>query len=238
MKKALIIIAYWIVAILLATLLLVSLDYEAGQALLMGLTFLPSALALSFFLPKVDRSKNKKGRILDSVFIVLGVMTLAFFLIFSIQWHFLFFLQPAAVQESDIPAMLLNPVFVAGVIAVFAYGNYWLEKWLDVHYPSNKPITFFSGYRKVSLRKEEISYIESHDSEVWIYARDGQVYRNRNGIGQWENLLGAGFLRIHRAFLVNTSYATLSTPDTLLIDGKELPVSRKYKESVKLVLQK
>ena len=32
---------------------------------------------------------------------------------------------------------------------------------------------------------------------------DGQQYRNKTGIGQWENALGPGFLRIHRAFLVN-----------------------------------
>ena len=80
-------------------------------------------------------------------------------------------------------------------------------------------------------------YIESRDSEVWVFARDGQSYRNRNGITQWENLLGEGFLRIHRAFLVNVSHATLSTPDTVLVDGKELPVSRKKKDTVKAVLR-
>jgi hypothetical protein len=236
MKKILIIIAYWLVAIVLTTLLLVSLDYDLAEAGVMSLTFLPAALALSFFLPKVDRTKNRRNRILDSIFIILGVMAMTFQLIFSIQLVFIFLHGYDIMAAWPIPAMLRNPVFVAGILAVLAYGHYRLVQWLNAQFPSTKPITFFSGYRKVSLYRDDILYIESRDSEVWVVAKDGQSYRNRNGISQWENLLGEGFLRIHRAFLVNVSHATLSTPDTVLVDGKELPVSRKNKETVKAVL--
>ena len=236
MKKILIIIAYWLVAIVLTTLLLVSLDYDLAEAGVMSLTFLPAALALSFFLPKVDRTKNRRDRILDSFFIILGVMAMTFQLIFSIQLVFIFLHGYDIMAAWPIPAMLRNPVFVAGILAVLAYGHYRLVQWLNAQFPSTKPITFFSGYRKVSLYRDDILYIESRDSEVWVMAKDGQSYRNRNGISQWENLLGEGFLRIHRAFLVNVSHATLSTPDTVLVDGKELPVSRKNKETVKAVL--
>ena len=236
MKKILIIIAYWLVAIVLTTLLLVSLDYDLAEAGVMSLTFLPAALALSFFLPKVDRTKNRRDRILDSFFIILGVMAMTFQLIFSIQLVFIFLHGYDIMAAWPIPAMLRNQVFVAGILAVLAYGHYRLVQWLNAQFPSTKPITFFSGYRKVSLYRDDILYIESRDSEVWVVAKDGQSYRNRNGISQWENLLGEGFLRIHRAFLVNVSHATLSTPDTVLVDGKELPVSRKNKETVKAVL--
>lgn len=236
MKKMLIIVAYWLVAIVLTTLLLVSLDYDLAEAGVMSLTFLPAALALSFFLPKVDRTKNRRDRILDSIFIILGVMAMTFQLIFSIQLVFIFLHGYDIMAAWPIPAMLRNPVFVAGILAVLAYGHYRLVQWLNAQFPSTKPITFFSGYRKVSLYRDDILYIESRDSEVWVMAKDGQSYRNRNGISQWENLLGEGFLRIHRAFLVNVSHATLSTPDTVLVDGKELPVSRKNKETVKAVL--
>ena len=215
MKKILIIIAYWLVAIVLTTLLLVSLDYDLAEAGVMSLTFLPAALALSFFLPKVDRTKNRRDRILDSIFIILGVMAMTFQLIFSIQLVFIFLHGYDIMAAWPIPAMLRNPVFVAGILAVLAYGHYRLVQWLNAQFPSTKPITFFSGYRKVSLYRDDILYIESRDSEVWVVAKDGQSYRNRNGISQWENLLGEGFLRIHRAFLVNVSHATLSTPDTV-----------------------
>jgi len=236
MKKVLIIIAYWLAAILLTTLVLVSLDYDLGEAGIMSLTFLPAALALSFFLPKIDRTKSRRDRILDGIFIILGVMAMTFLLIFTIQQIFIFIHGHDMMAAWYIPSMLRNPVFVAGILAVLAYGHFRLVKWLNERFPSTKPITFFSDYRKISLSRDDLLYIESRDSEVWVFARDGQSYRNRNGISQWENLLGEGFLRIHRSFLVNVSHATLSTPDTVLVDGKELPVSRKYKEAVKAVL--
>jgi len=163
-------------------------------------------------------------------------MTIAFLLIFSFQTVFIFLKGYDDTTEWSIPSMLLNPIFVAGILAVLAYGNYLLVKRLEERFPSTKPITFTSDYRKVSLKKEDILYVESRDSEVWIVARDGQTYRNKMGITQWENLLGVGFLRIHRAFLVNVAESVLSSPDIVEIAGKALPVSRKYKDSVKAIL--
>ena len=234
MKKVLIMIAYWIAAMLVTALILVSLDYDLGQAMMMSLAFLPSALALSFFLPKVDRTLGRKERIRDTAFIVLGVMSMAFLLLFLLQVILFFNLPDGRIW--DFPSLLRNPVFIAAILALLAYGHYLLVTWLEKRFPSTLPITFNSEHRKVSLKKEDILYVESRDSEVWIVARDGQSYRNRNGITQWENLLGDGFLRIHRAFLVNRAEAQLASSESVMIEGKELPVSRKYRDSVKAVL--
>ena len=233
MKKTLIIVAYWIAAIMVTALILVSLDYDIWHALMMSLTFLPSAMALSFFLPKVDGTRGRWQRILDTAYIILGVMVMAFILIFTIQGVFIRVFSPDSPLEWSLPAMLSNPVFVAAILGILAYGHYLLVKWLDRRFPSVKPITFTSDYKKVTLKKEDILYIESRDSEVWIAARDGQTYRNRTPITQWENLLGQDFVRIHRSFLVNMAEAALSTPDTVTISGKELPISRKYKDSAR-----
>ena len=132
--------------------------------------------------------------------------------------------------------MLGNPVFVAAVLAILAYGYYLLAKWLEKEYPSERTITFTSDYKKVSLKKEDILYVESHDSEVWIITRDGQHYRNRNGISQWENLLGPAFLRVHRSYLVSIADATLASPDVVTIGTQSIPVSRKYKDNAGAVL--
>ena len=80
--------------------------------------------------------------------------------------------------------------------------------------------------------------MESRDSEVWVITRDGRQYRNKTGISQWEDLLGPTFLRVHRAFLVNTADAVLTAPDLITIGGQSIPVSRKYKDSVKSVFMK
>ena len=236
MKKGIIIVSYWLAAIILTALLLTSLDYDLWQAILMSLSFLPAAMALSFFLPKVERDSKGKRRVVDTIYIVLGVMLMTFFLIYLWQWLFISVNGLEGWKVWSIPAMLGNPVFVAAILAILAYGHYLLTRWLEKKYPSDRPISFTSDYKKVSLKKEDILYIESRDSEVWIIARDGRQYRNRTGISQWENLLGPGFLRIHRSFLVNVADATLASQDLVSIGGQSIPVSRKYKDSVKAVL--
>ena len=230
--KRIIIIAYWLAAIILTAFLLMSLDYDLGQAVLMSLSFLPAAMALSFFLPKVERNSNRTKRILDTVYIILGVMMMTFLLIYVWQFTFITLFCEDDYPRWILPSILGNPVFVAAILAILAYGNYQLVKWLDKKYPSEQPVTFTSDYKKVTLKKEDILYVESRDSEVWIVTRDGRQFRNKTGIGQWENLLGPDFLRIHRAFLVSVVDATLSAPDIVSIGGHAIPVSRKYKESV------
>ena len=232
MKKGFIIVAYWLAAIILTATILMSLDYDIGHAVIMSLSFLPAAMALSFFLPKVEKTQEKKERVLGTIFIILGVMTMTFFFIYLWQLLFAFVIDRARNTRWDMPSVLWNPVFVAAILAILSYGHYQLVKWLDKKFPSDRPITFYSVYKKISLKKEDILYIESRDSEVWIYARDGQQYRNRTGISQWEDVLGPGFVRIHRSYLVNQTYASVSSPECVCVAGKELPISRKYKDGV------
>ena len=236
MKKAIIIVAYWLAAIFLTSILLTSLDYGLWEAVLMSLSFLPASLALCFFLPIVERNPDRKKRILDTIYVILGVMVMTFLLIYVWQLAFITLIRQGDNATWALPAMLANPVFVAAILAILAYGNFLLVKWLDKKYRTDRPISFTSDYKRISLKKEDILYVESRDSEVWIVTRDGRQYRNKTGISQWENLLGTGFLRVHRSFLVNTADAVLSAPDVISVGRQEIPVSRKYKESVKTVL--
>ena len=236
MKKGIIIATYWLAAIFLTALLLTSLDYDLWEAVLMSLSFLPAAMALSFFLPRVERDSRGKKRVLDTVYIILGVMLMTFLMIFLWQWLIVVVIGRKGWTGWNLPSMLGNPVFVAAILAILAYGNYLLVRWLEKKYPTEQLISFTSDYKKVSLKKADILYVESHDSEVWIITRDGRRFRNRNGISQWENLLGPAFLRIHRSYLVNTDGASLSKSGTVRAGGSELPVSRKYKDTVQVVL--
>ena len=110
MKKVLIIVAYWLSAIILTALLLTSLDYDLWQAVLLSLSFLPAAMALSFFLPKVERDSQGKKRVLDTIYIILGVMLMTFFLIYLWQWLFISLNELEGWKVWSIPAMLGNPV--------------------------------------------------------------------------------------------------------------------------------
>ena len=140
-------------------------------------------------------------------------------------------------QYDDYPETLFNPVFIGMVLALLIVGDTTLGRFLDRRFPTTqKPIRFVSERKTVSLLPDEILYIESNDKEVTVNATEGRRFRNKTGIGQWEDLLGDNFLRIHRSYLVNANYATLISPDTVTIGTAELPVSRKYKEEVQTIL--
>lgn len=227
-------IAYWLVAVAVVAVILVSLDYTLAQAVLVGLIFCPCALALEYLMPKARRP-------MDKVYLSLAILTSVILLILILHhsvWVTLTregFSRP----EKEVAPMLVNPAFLGLVLTALAIGDYFWAKWLAAHFKSEeRSVTFFSERKSVTLPLADIAYVESNDTEVRIVTLSGESFRNKTGISQWENLLGEGFLRIHRSFLVNASLATLSAPDTVIVAGKEFPVSRKYKESVKAVLMK
>ncbi|MBP5676161.1 MAG: LytTR family transcriptional regulator, partial [Bacteroidales bacterium] len=133
--------------------------------------------------------------------------------------------------------MLINPAFLALILTALSIGDYYWAKWLSRRFKGQKrAITFFSERRSVTLPVDEIAYIESNDTEVRIVTIGGDSFRNKTGISQWANLLGDDFLRIHRSYLVNVTKTTLALPDMVSVCGTELPISRKYKDSVQQVL--
>lgn len=112
-------------------------------------------------------------------------------------------------------------------------GDWALKRYLEKRFPTaREPIRFVSDRRPVFLLPEEILYIESNDKEVTVYATESRRFRNRKGISQWESILGEGFVRIHRAFLVNEACITEVGSDSLLAAGTKLPISRKYRKTL------
>lgn len=65
-----------------------------------------------------------------------------------------------------------------------------------------------------------------------MYTLDGERYRNKTTISQWEQILEDGFLRTHRSFMVNINHVTKAESDAVMLGEITIPVSRKYKEVV------
>ena len=222
-------ITYWPVAVTILAVILVSLDYTLSQAVLIALMFCPCALVLEFWMPKARKP-------MDKFYLSLAVMTSVILLIVILHFGIWTSLTKDGFYQSqkDISPMLINPAFLGLILTTLSIGNYFWVKWISKRFKAKgRTITFFSERKSMTLPLADIAYIESNDTEVRIVTVSGDTYRNKTGITQWENLLGEGFLRIHRSFLVNASMATLTSPDTLSVLDKKLPVSRKYKESVK-----
>ena len=218
-------IAYWLAAIALLATILTSLDYTLAQAILIGLTFCPCALALEFLMPMAKKPMEK-------VYLSLAVMLCVFVLILILHYY-VWASYVHGMNPKQVAPMLINPAFLGLILTVLAIGDFYWAKWLAKRFkPKNRTITFFSDRRSVTLPVADIAYVESNDTEVRVITVSGESHRNKTGISQWENLLGDGFLRIHRSYLVNTALMTVTSPDTVTVGIVQLPVSRKYKETV------
>ena len=233
--KRLLTISYWIIAILLVAVVLSSLDYTFLEALFIGTLFLPGALAARYFFPKVSFSKKSSG-IAETVFIVLGILLGEILPFMIAHYCILIFrgdLPGAIVDLPDLPHILSNPVFIAVILTSLAAGSHFFEAWLDKKYPSRPgTISFISDRKPVTLNLGEILYIESNDDATCIVASDSRRFKNYTPISQWETTLWPHFIRVHRSFLVNKTAVTKVDVDLLYIDDIQLPISRKYKDTV------
>ena len=225
-------IGYWLFAIALLAAILVSLDYTLAQAVLIGLVFCPCALALEYLMPKAQKP-------LDKVYLSLAVLVSVILIILLLHQYVWTTLTQYGVHQpqKSVSPMLINPAFLGLILTALSIGDYYWAKWISRRFKAgDRSITFFSERRSVTLPLADILYIESNDTEVRIVTASGESFRNKTGISQWENLLGEGFLRIHRSYLVRADAATLTSADTVNVGKVQLPVSRKYRDRVQKLL--
>ena len=234
MKKTLS-VTYWVAAIFLMALVLMSLGYRFGESVFIGTLFLPGALAVKYIFPKIP-VKGRKKSIRDMIFVTLGIIATEMLLFMSAH------IAISAIREGvgnifgwpELPDLLINPIFIAIMLAALAVGNYYFGQWLDLKYPSKPgPITFLSDRKSISLDLDEILFVESNDSVTTVVATEERRFRNKTPISQWESILGWRFIRIHRSFLVNRDAIGSVDSDAVHVGDIELPISRKYKDSLR-----
>jgi len=84
--------------------------------------------------------------------------------------------------------------------------------------------------RKINCNS--ILYVESMADYVRIFLDSGEKVITRTNISYLDSKLGANHLRIHRSYIVNINKIDYYTKEKVILSGKELPVSRTYKEMV------
>ncbi len=202
--------------------------YSVSESLFTGVLFLPGAIAIKLLLPKTN-DKDKSSSIRNAIAILLAVFIFEILLMvlaaITIQSNL-----SGNIYDIDIPGIAVNPALILIILFALIAGNVFVESLLNRLFPSSKePVTFVSDRKKTTLLPEEILYLESNDTEVWVYASDGRRFRNKTPISQWQRLLGNDFLRIHRSYLVNRSMVRGNDGDKVKVGSTILPVSKKYR---------
>ena len=231
MKRTTLIILYWSVALVLFAIVLSSTGYTFAEALFLASSLLPVAVLFRYLLVQVRFSSRWQG-IRNVCFLTLFILTLAFLAVHLAHVIILSHRQ-LFTTELGVSPILLNPIFLLAMLLLIIAGDYFFEQLIREHFPeSEESITFNSDRQSVKLQRKEILYVESCDTETWIYATEGRRYRNKRSISAWANLLGRDFIRIHRSYLVRISACQGREGENILIGDARLPISRKYKVEV------
>lgn len=234
MKKILL-ICYWVAAIVTVAAIMLSFRYGPAESFFIGTLFLPGALAAKYAFAKTG-SGSRTEKIKAGVFVTAGILVGELLLIYAA--HYVISTVRMGLQDfyewPAIPPVLQNPVFLAVIIVVLVIGSIFVESLLEKRFPSGpETVTFLSDRRPVTLKEQDIMFVESNDTITIVHTTDGNEFRNKTPISQWEAILESGFVRIHRSFLVKRSAITSVEGDVVTLGEMELPVSRKYKPGLK-----
>ena len=84
-------------------------------------------------------------------------------------------------------------------------------------------------YNKVLF--EDILYIESSHVYVEVFLKNKQKLLVRGSLNEILSNLNTNFIRIHRGFIVNVLYINQINSSVILVEGKKIPIGKKYRDN-------
>ena len=216
-------------AIVIITCTLMCIDYSTGEASAIAVIFLPGILIARYATPQLSFADRWQG-CCNTIFLWAGILAIEYFLIMLANYYIL---RPVMFTQYNLPALLTNPLFILFVVATFAITGLLIEREIEQREPYDHTIRFTSERRTITLDPADVLYIESNDTEVFVCTADGDSFRTRTRISQWENILDKRFLRVHRSYIINTHRIDSFDGTRVRIQHRTIELSRKYKESVR-----
>lgn len=90
-----------------------------------------------------------------------------------------------------------------------------------------------------SISYDRILYISSRKHNIFIHCRDGRVQETTGKLNDLEKqMCGDIFMRCHQSFIVNMYHVERMIGTDLMVNGEQIPVSRRYHAEVKKRYQK
>lgn len=99
------------------------------------------------------------------------------------------------------------------------------------HNVSHHPVTFYDGKSTVEVQPRDVLYVKSDGNYVNVVLNEESLLL-RNTLSQIEEKCPEGFVRVHQRYIVNTDSVEGWTGNNCIIQGKKIPISRKYRSHV------
>jgi len=97
---------------------------------------------------------------------------------------------------------------------------------------ADKSFAFFNVKKTMTkVMFSDIQYVESMREYVYLHTTKGKVV-TKMSTAEMEKLLGAGFVRIHRSFIVNIDKITAYNAEDIFVDQVALPIGVNYKKYI------
>ncbi len=209
--------------------LISDLGYSYISALFISSTFLPTVL-LSYILLKNFKLSKDLSSVVGFISMIAGLylLQLLFLALSNYTLHRIEY------ERVNVPELLTNPIFITIIFALYSLPLLtlrFIKK--GAKDEEGRTVEFTSNRKRVKLLISEITYVESRDTEVFLHCIGGEELASRTNITSWSEELGKGFVRIHRAFLVNSRHIQhVTQSEVILFSGERLSISRTYRQRV------
>ncbi len=105
---------------------------------------------------------------------------------------------------------------------------------LKLYFSLNESLHITWNKQEIVLKIKEIVYIEHYSRKIKIITVSGNVQYASGNMAYFEDKLSPYyFVRIHNGFLLNLRYLKQIIKYTAVIEGGELPISKKYIKNLK-----
>lgn len=84
----------------------------------------------------------------------------------------------------------------------------------------------------ILIKYSDITYIKSDTIHVKVYTIGNQTYTTRSSISSFSLKLDDNFIRVHRSFIVNSSFISSVNSTHITILSQYIPLGKKYKDHV------
>jgi len=97
-------------------------------------------------------------------------------------------------------------------------------------------IFFKSGPQTYQVKVADILYFEKDGNYITVHLKDKQILIRENMNSIFDLVPAAGFLRVHKSYVVAIRHITMIEVHQLIAGGEKIPVGSSYRESVRAVL--
>lgn len=181
MKRTLTILGFWLTAVILIATVVMSMGFTFPEALLIGVQFLPGALAARFLLPKISFQPRKAG-VRDAVFLILAILVLETALVVLANVAIIHMRNIMLWTYYDYPKTLSNPVFIGIILAMLILTNSALSNYLDKRFPpAQQTIRFISDRRSVIQNRDQGFHYQHKDYQKLL--KDNHILQSMSRKG-------------------------------------------------------